>query len=59
MSGTKTIIFASALMLSAIRAEDAVKNSLNRLSRLSHEPISPNRRFNLEAVVNESTENQI
>ena len=46
-------------MLSAIRAEDAVKNSLNRLSRLSHETISPNRRFNLEAVVNESTENQV
>ena len=46
-------------MLSAIRAEDAVKNSLNRLSRLSHETISPNRRFNLEAVVDESTENQV
>ena len=50
---SSSMIFASALMLSAVRAADHISYALNSLERATHEhePIAPGRRFNLEAVL--------
>ena len=50
---TQKMFFASAMMLSVASANDHISHSLNRLDRATHdqEPISPHRRFNLEAAL--------
>ena len=53
MSSTKKMIFAAALMLSAVNAENDVTGASNGLQRAlqSKQPITPARRFNLEAMM--------
>ena len=63
-SNSNKMLFAAALMLSAVSAADDISQALNKLQRATqdHTAISPRRRFNLEAVlppiVEEEAENK-
>ena len=54
------MLFAAALMLSAVNAADDINNAASELQRAfeSKEAISPQRRFNLAAMLVPSLENE-
>ena len=53
MSSSKMLLFGPALVISVVKAWDDIESAMDRLSQATqlNSPISPNRRFNLESVL--------